>query len=117
MPSSTRHRLLWLLAVALFVPVVIACYIVWYTYFVVHPYEHVVRGVSETQVLASMGRPNRVTGVPQNVAWDGDDTIKVNQGECVKEFWYEPPSITGEAYTVGFDLHGCVVAKYHYSSP
>ena len=50
-----KRRLLWLSAVALLVPVVLACYVVWYTYFVVHPYERVVRGASEAQVLASMG--------------------------------------------------------------
>ena len=63
---------------ALLIPFAVASYAVWYTYFVVHPYERVVHGASEGQVLASMGRPNRITGMPQNIAWDSDGSIRAN---------------------------------------
>ena len=81
-------------------------------------YAQVRQGDSEGKVLALLGRPYQITGRPDNVAWDSDETVRTNSGECVKEFWYAPPvSLIGEAWTIGFDDRSNVVSKYHYLSP
>ncbi len=73
---------------------------------------------SEIRVLQLLGDPQHVTGQPQNIAWDSEDSIRRNDGECVREFWYAPPlTVVGEAWTIGFDEHSNVVSKYHYMSP
>jgi len=80
-------------------------------------YERVMKSDSEQRVIALLGRPAKITGPPDNVAWD-ETNIHPNKGECVREFWYAPPlTICGEAWTVGFDQQGEVVSKYHYYSP
>jgi hypothetical protein len=81
-------------------------------------FTRVQRGDSQLQVLALLGRPFRVTGVPKNIAWDSEDSIHANRGECIQEFWYAPIlQIAGEEWTVGFDVHSNVVSKYRYVSP
>lgn len=75
-------------------------------------------GDSEQRVVDLMGHPDEEKGPPENVSWDGDDSISTNAGECVRECWYEMPlTFCGEAWTVGFDAKCRVVAKYHYVSP
>jgi hypothetical protein len=112
-----KRTLIFLLGAGIMISAVVAGYMLWVDQSLVHPFELISRGDSESQVLAHLGVPHRITGAPANVAWGADGTVIKNRGECVKEFWYEPPSISGEAYTVGFDSHGQVVFKYHYSSP
>ena len=81
-------------------------------------YAAVVRGDSESRVLQFFGSPHHVAGPPQNIAWDSEDSIRTNGGECVREFWYAPPlTLIGEAWTIGFDAHSNAVSKYHYLSP
>jgi len=82
-----------------------------------HAYNQVTKGYSEIQVIKLLGRPYRVTGSPQNIAWDNDWSIKTNNGFCIREFWYAPSfSINGD-WTIGFDKSSNVVSKYHYVSP
>ena len=79
------------------------------------PYERVARGDSEARVRALLGKPDRITGPPENVGWNSENSIKANHGECTREFWYVPP-IALQEYTVGFDAHDKVVSKYRYQS-
>ena len=112
-----KRRVLWLLAVILMLPTIVVGYAFWIDHSLIQPFEHIQRGDSESHVIARLGHPHRITGAPENVVWVADGTVTKNQGNCVKEFWYEPFSLTGEAYTVGFNSDGEVVSKYHYSSP
>ena len=112
-----RRIFVWLLCIAFAIPAIVAGYVFWVVHSIVIPYEHIARGDSESQILGRLGRPSRITGSPKFVAFDSDFTVTENHGECVKEFWYVPVSITGEAYTVGFNSQGKAVSKYHYSSP
>lgn len=74
------------------------------------------RGATEAFVVAALGKPERITGPPDHMAW-GSDPVSRNNGECVKELWYRPiVNLFDEAYTVGFDSNGKVVSKYHYIS-
>ena len=79
------------------------------------PYDRVARGDTEAHVRALLGKPDRVTGPPENVAWNSESSIKANHGECIREFWYVPP-IALQEYTIGFDAHNQVVSKYRYQS-
>ena len=82
-----------------------------------HRYDSIARGETEAQVLSVMGEPPKISGAPENVAWDLDATVRRNDVGCVKEFWYRPIfNIVDEEYTVGFDSAGRVVSKYHYIS-
>jgi len=103
---------------------VVAGVAVWFSYLLwrVHSYSHgydlVARGDADSRVVRLLGQPLRTTGRPRHVAWDTDDSVHDNGGECVREFWYSPPiNICGEAWTIGFDERGKVVSKYHYISP
>ena len=69
-------------------------------------------------MLKLLGVPSKISGAPANIAWDSDDSLFPNQGECVREFWYVPPiSIAGEEFTIGFDIRSNVLSKYRYESP
>jgi hypothetical protein len=93
-------------------------YAMWQNNKLAHVYKQIRRGNSEVQVLKLLGKPYRVTGRPQNIAWDNDSLIKTNDGVCICEFWYAPPfSIDGESWTIGFDENSNVVSKYHFVSP
>ena len=90
----------------------------WKGYTCARAYDRVRQGDSEAAVRTLLGSPYKITGRPENVVWDSDATIRPNNGECIREFWYDPPiSFTGEEWTVGFDVHSNVVSKYHYISP
>jgi hypothetical protein len=114
--SARRRKVVGILTGLLLLPVALGSVWGWSVYAYVRPYERVARGDSESQVLSLFGKPDRVTGPPENVAWDSDVSLHANQGECVRVFWYIPP-IALEQYTVGFDAGGRVVSKYRYSSP
>src|SRR5262245_54801998 len=88
----------------------------WSIYAYSNPFERVSLGDSEAQVLAACGRPDRITGAPENIASGDDRTLRPNNGQCVRVFWYIPP-IAIEQYTVGFDSSAHVISKYRYSSP
>ena len=76
------------------------------------------KGDSEARVLELFGRPKSVTGVPENIAWGTEDSIRKNSGECTRVFWYRRPiNFDGGAWVVGFDKEGKVVSKYRYASP
>jgi hypothetical protein len=114
--SARRRKVVGILTGLLLLPVALGSVWGWSVYAYVRPYERVARGDSESRVLSLFGKPDRVTGPPENVAWDSDLSLHANQGECVRVFWYIPP-IALEQYTVGFDAGGRVVSKYRYSSP
>jgi len=81
-------------------------------------YEMVARGDSEERVVGFLGHPLRVTGPPANVSWNSDGSVHPNNGECIREYWYQPSlSIAGESMRIGFDKPGKVVSKYYYVSP
>lgn len=81
-------------------------------------YKDICKGDPEARVVTILGEPKRVTGAPDHVAWDTEITLKANQAECVKEYWYTALfSFCGESWTIGFDNNGKVVSKYHYISP
>ena len=100
----------------LILPVALAGVWCWSIFAYLGPYERVALGDTESRVLTMLGKPDRVTGAPDNVAWGDDRTVRPNRGECVRVFWYIPP-IAVEQYTVGFDADAHVVSKYRYSSP
>ena len=76
------------------------------------------RGDSERHVLELRGKPNSVSGAPENIAWGDDASIQTNNGVCVRVLWYSPPiNIDGEAWAIGLDRGGKVASKYHYESP
>jgi hypothetical protein len=58
---------------------VVGGYMFWVDHFVVQPYLLVCRGDSESQVIARLGTPSRITGRPENVAWDSEASITVNR--------------------------------------
>jgi hypothetical protein len=114
--SPRRRKVVGVLIGLLILPMAVAGVWAWCLFAYVKPYERVRLGDTESHVLAILGKPDKITGPPENVA-AGDDTIlRVNQGECVRVFWYIPP-IAVEEYTVGFDSSARVVSKYRYSSP
>ena len=83
-----------------------------------YEYEQVQKGNSETLVKQMLGAPDRISGPPKNVAWDSEDSIHANNGDCTQELWYAPPlSLDGEEWAIGFDRNGNTVSKYHYQSP
>lgn len=94
------------------------CYALWRGHAYAKAYASVARGDSEAHVLELLGRPHRISGPPDNVAWGTEDSIQRNGGDCVREFWYFPPiSIDGEAWTIGFDSRSNAISKYNYRSP
>jgi len=94
------------------------CHALWRGHVYAQAYAAVARGDSEARVLKLFGSPHRVSGRPESIAWGTEDSIAVNAGDCLREFWYAPPiSIDGEAWTIGFDSHSNVVSKYNYHSP
>jgi hypothetical protein len=112
-----NRTLILLLGAGFVIPAVVTGYMLWVDHSLGDRFELIHRGDSESQVLARLGSPHRVTGAPVSVGWDTDGAATKNHGECVKEFWYDPPSISGDAYTVGFDSQGHAVSKYRYLSP
>jgi|SRR5580658_3782153 hypothetical protein len=83
-----------------------------------HGYANAARGDTEAQVVSLLGNPRSVTGPPENIAWDSEDSIQKNNGSCIRVFWYpDPLDFAGGVWTIGFDNHSRVVSKYHYESP
>jgi hypothetical protein len=81
-------------------------------------YSQIGRGDSQQHVIGLLGQPRRISGRPDNIAWDSEASIHANHGECVREFWYAPRlTISGDMWTIGFDDHDRVVSKYTYRSP
>jgi hypothetical protein len=77
-------------------------------------------GDSEAQVIALLGRPEFTRDYPDTTAWGiAPVVLRVNSGECVREFVYYPGGMDASAaWRVGFDLNGRVVSNYgHRSSP
>lgn len=65
-------------------------------------------------VLGKMGRPARVNTRVPYLWWD-EKYLGPNQGECLQEFSY-PAFMSPQAWAIGFDGHGRVVAKSHDES-
>ena len=114
--SVTRRATIKILASLLVLPVALLLVWCWCIYAYSKPFERVSLGDSEAHVLAICGRPDRITGPPENVASGDDATLRSNDGKCVRVFWYIPP-IAIEEYTIGFDAGAHVVSKYRYTSP
>ncbi len=113
--SPRTRKGLGIAAVVAVLPLALAAVWSWCILAYDRPYDRVTRGDSEAHVRSLLGKPDRVTGPPENVAWDSDSSIQTNSGECIREFWYVPP-IALQEYTVGFDANAQVVSKYRYSS-
>jgi hypothetical protein len=106
------------IAVCVGIVICAVSYVVWQNNKLAHAYNQIARGNSEAQTFKLLGKPYRVTGRPQNIAWDTDASIKTNDGICIREFWYAPAfSIDGELWKIGFDENSNVVSKYHFVSP
>ncbi len=114
--SPRRRKVVGVLIGLLILPVAVAGVWAWCLFAYVKPYERVRLGDTESHVLAILGKPDKITGPPENIASGDDTTLRANQGECVRVFWYIPP-VAVEEYTVGFDSSARVVSKYRYSSP
>ena len=79
-------------------------------------YKAIVRGDPEVRVVRLFGRPFRMIGRPDFIAWD--ELARTNGGECVREFWYVPTiDLCGEEWRIGFDDRSNVVSKFHIVSP
>ena len=81
-------------------------------------YQRIARGDSAALVTSLLGRPRRISGAPENIAWDSEASIQPNHGECTQVFWYHPRlAIDGEMWAIGLDAQSKVVSKYQYHSP
>lgn len=76
-------------------------------------------GDSTDAVLKLLGQPKEIKGCSENIAWGSELSIKKNNGECVKEYWYYSPIpiLAPEMWTVGFDQQNKAISKYRYASP
>lgn len=112
-----KRKLAWLFSVVLLLLFTSVGYGFWLGQIRENRYEQVMKNDSEQRVVELLGKPAKITGPPENIAW-GDADMRSNKGECVREFWYSPPlTICGEAWAIGFDQQGKVVSKYHVTSP
>jgi hypothetical protein len=85
----------------------------WRTHVYERGYSAIAQGDSETQVRHLLGPANEITGRPDFVAWDSENSKRVNQGECVRVFWYRPLIfLDAREWTIGFDRDAKVVSKY-----
>ena len=113
-----KRLLKWLLVAGVLLGSCWLGHALWRGHAYARAYAEVARGDSEAHVLQLFGRPHRVTGQPENIAWGTESSIHRNAGECIREFWYSPPiNIDGGAWTIGFDARSNVVSKYNYQSP
>ena len=83
-------------------------------------YATIAKEDSEARVVKLIGVPERITEAPVMIAWGTEDSIRKNDGKCVRVLWYSPPfplNLDGGAWTIGLDQQAKVVSKYHYASP
>jgi hypothetical protein len=81
-------------------------------------YQKIARGNSAARVTSLLGQPRRISGAPENIAWDSEASIRPNRGECTQVFWYHPRlGIDGEMWAIGLDSQSKVISKYEYHSP
>lgn len=76
-------------------------------------------GDSTDTVLKLLGQPKEIKDCGENIAWGSELSIRENNGECIKEWWYYSliPILAPEMWTVGFDKQAKAISKYHYISP
>ena len=77
-------------------------------------FDAIQEGSSRSQVVSTLGKPDRVRSCGENLWW-GDDTHYrgKNDGRCVIEERYEH-FLT--AFGVGYSAEGVVTSKYQYVS-
>ena len=91
-------------------------FVLWRDHAHARAYKAIVRGDPEVRVVRLFGRPFRMIGRPDFIAWD--ELARTNGGECVREFWYVPTiDLCGEEWRIGFDDRSHVVSKFHIVSP
>jgi hypothetical protein len=78
-------------------------------------YTEIDRGFNEAQVIALMGKPHKISDCNKTLWWDlefiGEDINHI----CKKTYWYGATEI--EQWSIGFNIQGSVVSKYHHVSP
>ncbi len=92
-------------------------YLVWLGNYRSAEYKLIQKGDSEAVIKQMLGTPSRISKSPRWINWDSQDSGRLNDGECVQEFWYDRPiSLSGETWTVGFDRDGKVISKFYFPS-
>lgn len=93
-------------------------YLLWHGHHLSKEYILIEKGDPESLVKQKLGTPDKISGAPEYVAWDSEDSIHANTGECIREYLYRAPlAIDGEEWTVGFNREGKVVSKFDLHSP
>jgi hypothetical protein len=79
----------------------------------VQPFKRVARGDTETQIIATFGKPQYIWAEHSKVkeAWERDGEFLTANTEIVKTICYWPPLGGGAIYCIGFDSEGRVISK------
>jgi len=124
--SEDQRRLVHLITavVAGLVAIPVALVLAWFVYsrYIIwrydQPFERVARGATEEQVIALMGKPDRIVSEHEtHLVWRAGEHEENFEGDCVLQFRYIPWSPSGDEYVIGFDASRHAVSKYEITSP